>query len=398
MRILNIIIITTISLMAESIPQLIERSLSSHPSLKAIELRISAMDEQILKSAKWENPNLSLAINDIQYGDISNRSLEPMQYSAIRVKQKFPWFGKLEAKGDYQRASQRVLFDSLESAEVKLAQSIRVNSYRADEVKQKIEILQRYTSVVHQTIKLYNNYNSTQSNRHSGIVEAEIMLSKIKIRLSSYKALQKRLMANLEYLTQKNIKKIEVDSKITKPNSLQSYLQRAKNNRNYHIKVSQTRVATESRRIKELDRYADPFIEVGHFERQDYPDYASIKVGLSLPIYGSEELDIISSQKEELASKSLSIDYLLNLKKEIKSRYAKVVESYSIYTILTKETLPQIAHLFELNSASIESGEDMLGYNRLLLKRLEVEEQIVETKSRYKVERAKLKALIGEKL
>jgi hypothetical protein len=384
--------------MAESIPHLIEYSLSSHPSLKAIELRISAMDEQILKSAKWENPNLSLAINDIHYGDISNRSLEPMQYSAIRVKQKFPWFNKLDAKGDYQRAKKMVLFDSLESAEVKLAQSIRVNSYRADEVKQKIEILQRYTTVVHQTIKLYNNYNTTQSNRHSGIVEAEIMLSQIKIKLSSYTALQKRLMANLEYLTQRNIRGIEIDSKITKPNSLQSYLQRAKNNRNYHIKVSQTRVASKSRRIKELDRYADPFIEVGHFSRSDYPDYASIKVGLSLPIYGSEELDIISSHKEELASKSLSIDYLLNLKKEIKSIYARVVDSYNRYNILTKETLPQIAHLFELNSASVESGEDMLGYNRLLLKRLDIEEQIVETIGIYRENRAKLKALIGEKL
>ncbi len=36
-------------------------------------------------------------MSDIQLRDISNRSLEPMQYTALNVNQKIPYFGKRDA-------------------------------------------------------------------------------------------------------------------------------------------------------------------------------------------------------------------------------------------------------------------------------------------------------------
>jgi len=88
------ILFTLSILQAQSINQLIQQSLKKHPSLKTIQHRLSTMDERIEKSQQWANPDLSLTINDIQFEDPSNRSLEPMQYNAVNYQQKFPWFGK----------------------------------------------------------------------------------------------------------------------------------------------------------------------------------------------------------------------------------------------------------------------------------------------------------------
>ncbi|MEA3419591.1 MAG: TolC family protein [Campylobacterota bacterium] len=108
MRIALFFILGVALLQAETINQLIDRSLKNHRSLKAIELRISASDEYIAKSRNFDNPNLSLTVNDIQFDDISNRSLEAMQWTAIRVKQKFPWFGKRDAKTEKRRSGRGI--------------------------------------------------------------------------------------------------------------------------------------------------------------------------------------------------------------------------------------------------------------------------------------------------
>jgi outer membrane protein TolC len=96
------IVLTTLLLVsfieAQSIKSLIQESLKKHSSLQTIKHRLSAMDEEIAKSRKGQNPDLSVSINNIQFGDISNRSLEPMQYEALNVAQKFPWFGKIDAR------------------------------------------------------------------------------------------------------------------------------------------------------------------------------------------------------------------------------------------------------------------------------------------------------------
>jgi outer membrane protein TolC len=221
-------------LQAETIDQLIEKSLRNHRSLKAIELRISASNEYIAKSRNFENPNLSLTINDIQFNDISDRTLEPMQWTAIKVKQKFPWFGKRDAKTAFESAKKNVFFHSLEAAQVKLAEAIRINAYTIREIDSRITILQRYKRVTRENIDLNTAYTATQADRHSGIISAELTLSNIKIRIEKLKAIREIQKAKLEYLIQSNIKSVQAKMSVKAPKSLKSYLRRTERNRDYH--------------------------------------------------------------------------------------------------------------------------------------------------------------------
>ncbi len=396
MRIVLISLVVVTLTYAQSIDQLIDRSLKNHQSLKSIELRLSASDDYIAKSQNYDNPNISLTMNDIQFDDISNRSLEPMQWTAVKVKQKFPWFGKLDARREYQESKKNIVFTSLESAKVKLAEAIRVNAYTVDEIDSRIEVLQKYERVTKENIDLNTAYTSTQPNRHSGIISAELTLSNIKIRIEKLKAIREIKKSQLEYLVQDNIKSIDISDSIIQPRSLSRYLRRADKNRAYQTKKAETTVAEAKSRVSDLEKYADPYVEIGYFDRREYNNYASISVGMSMPIYGSETLASEAAHKEALSAQSEAIDYRHKIESQIKGVYAQLVESYRIYSIIKNDSLPQIEHSFELNSASIQSGGDLFAYVDILRQKLVLDEQLIVAKANYLRRKSKLKSLIGE--
>jgi len=395
MHIILLFIFSFTLLSAETINQLIDKSLHRHRSLKAIELRINASDNYIAKTRNFDNPNVSLTINDIQFDDISNRTLEPMQWTALKVKQKFPWFGKRDANTLYEQAKKRVVFRSLEAGKVRLAEEIRKSVYTIKEIDARIEVLEKYKKVTIENIDLNTAYTATQSNHHSGIVSAELTLSGIKIRIEKLKAIRESQRAKLEYLVQDKIKNIKASLSIKPPKPLNQYLHNIEKNRRYRIKLTKTEVARAKSAVKELARYADPYVELGYFERQEYSDYGSISVGLSAPIYGSEGLDSEAARLESLSAKSEAIDYRLKLQSEIKGIYAELKESYHIYRIIKDESLPSVEHMFELNDASVQSGGDLFAYIDILKQKLTLDEQLVATKANYLRTEAKLKSLIG---
>jgi len=396
MRIILFTLLSVALLQAQSIKQLITRSLEKHPSLQTIEHRLSLMDERIAISQKFSNPDLTLTINDMQYGDFTSRDLEPMQYQSINFKQKFPWFGKLDARKTYTEAQKSVLLDSYDAARVKLAEEIRMTVYSIKEIEERIQIVERYKEIAQQNIDLYTSYASTQNASHTSSMSASLLLSTIKIKAQRYRAILKTQKAKLKYLVQSNIGTLSDTLRMHAPKSLKRYLSKLKNNPNYHMKLSEQSVADANKVIQDLSIAPDPYVKVGYFNRQDYPDYASVSVGVSLPLYGTEKLASEAARKEILSAKSASLDYQYALESEIETMHAKLIEAYHIYHIIQDESLPQLKHMFELTQSSIQSGGDLFAYTTLLEQKLTLEEQRISIKAEYLRTEARLRALTGE--
>ncbi|BAF71648.1 TolC family protein [Sulfurovum sp. NBC37-1] len=392
---LFILAIAVTLLQAQSINQLIDYSLKKHTSLQTIQHRLSAMDDRIAKSRNWSNPEMILNMNDIQFDDPTNRGIEPMQYQAINVKQRFPWFGKIDAREHFTRAQKNVILDSYDIARIKLAEEIRTTSYTILEIKERLRIIGEYERLTKQNIALYDAYTATDSKSHSNSMSAELMLSRLQIRNERYRSVLKSQEAKLAYLVQKKNPFVSDSLHMRKPKSLQYYLTRLEHNPAYHRTVSQTKVANANRRIKELESNPDPFVQVGYFNRQEYEDYASVAVGFALPILGSEKLETEAARKEVLAAKSAALDYHAALESEIRVNYAQMKEAYHIYRIIQNDSMPKLKHMFELNEASIESGEDLFTYTNLLEQKLDLDEERIVAKAQYLRSVAKLKSLIG---
>ena len=396
MRIILLTALTLCIVQAQSIDQLIYTALTKHPSLQTIEHRISAMDEKISLSQNFANPDVSLTINDMQFGDPFSRDLEPMQYQAINFKQKFPWFGKLDARKSYTQAQKNVILDSYDAAKVKLAEEIRMTAYTIKEIEVRIDIVQKYIDVSKQNIKLYTSYASTDSQSHINSMNASLLLTKVKIKAANYKAILKSQKAKLKYLVQGSIDNLSTSLKMKDPKSLHFYLSKIEENPIYHMSLSKKEVALTNQKLQDLDKMPDPYVKAGYFNRQAYNDYASITIGASLPLYGSEKLKTEAARKEVLASTSASLDYKSALRSEIETMYAKLIEAHTIYRILHTETLPQLEHMFELTQTSIQEGGDLFAYTNLLEQKLDLEEQSTSIQAEYFRTEAKLKSLIGE--
>lgn len=396
MRTLLLTLLLTGSIQAQSIQQLIQKAIEKHPSLQTIEHRLSAMDEKIAVSQNFSNPDISLTINDIQFSNPWSRGLEPMQYQAVNFKQKFPWFGKLAARKKYTEAQKTVILDSYDAAKVKLAEEIRMTAYTVKEIEARIVIVNKYIDVAEQNIKLYTSYASTESKSHTNSMNASLLLTKVKIKAANYQAILKSQKAKLKYLVQSQVRSISDTMKIKKPKSLNYYLSKLGNNPVYHMSLSKKNVADANREIAFLDTKPDPYVKVGYFGRKDFNDYASITVGASMPLYGSEKLKTEAARKEVLAAASASLDYRSSLESDLETMYAKLTEAYSIYHILIDDSLPQLEHLFELIQASIQEGGNLFSYTNLLEQKLDLEEESISIKAEYLRTEAKLKSLIGE--
>ena len=396
MRILFIILATLFTVHAQSIQQLIKHSIKEHPSLQSIKHKLSAMDEKIALSQNFANPDVSFTINNIQFDDPFSRDLEPMQFEALNFKQKFPWFGKLDAKEKYTQAQKKVILNSYDAAKVKLAENIRMTAYTIKEIEARIHIVEKYIDVSKQNIKLYTSYASTESQNHTNSMNASLLLTKVKIKKANYTALLKSQQAQLTYLVNTKVKTVNHSLKMRSPKNLQYYINRIENNPLYTMHISQTEVAQTNERIQVLESTPDPYVQVGYFNRSAYNNYASISIGASIPLYGSEALKTEAARKDVLAATSATLDYKSSLISEITIMYAKLTEAYTIYNILHNETLPQLEHMFELTQASIQQGGDLFAYTNLLEQKLNLEEESIAIKAEYFRTEAKLKSLIGE--
>jgi len=396
MRIVLFTILTLGLLQAQSINQLIKYSVTKHPSLQTIKHRLSQMDEQIAMSQNWKNPDLSLTINDIHLNDPLSRTLEPMQYQAINIKQSLPWFGKLAAKKTYVRSQKEFILHSYKAAKVALGFNIRSTAYTMKELQLRLRILDRYKAVVQQNIDLYTSYASTKEQSHTQSMSASLLLSKIKIRYQNYLSILQVQKARLKYLVQKDVTSISNTLKLTKPKKISYYLKRIEHNPNYQREESKITIADANIKLKNIETQPDPYVKVGYFNRQGFEDFASISVGVSLPLYDTEKQALEIARKELLASSSASLDFKSSLYSDVEINYAKLIEAYSIYHIITDESLPQLEHMFELSESNIQNGADLFNYTKLLEQKLVLEEERVSIQANYKRTEAKLKSLIGE--
>ncbi|MDO8453099.1 MAG: hypothetical protein Q7S59_00840 [Sulfurimonas sp.] len=89
-------------------------------------------------------------------------------------------------------------------------------------------------------------------------------------------------------------------------------------------------------------------------------------------------------------------DFKNFLSAEVEDTYSRLQYFYKTYNIIYNDSLPQLVHMFDLTSSSIENGSDLFVYIELLQKKLALEEQGIEAAVSYYKTLASLEAMIGE--
>lgn len=382
-------------LLGVSLDTLIENAKNNHTSLKSIEQRVSAIDNDIDISQNFADPLISLSINDIQFDDVTDRRREPMQSTAVNFQQKIPYFGKRDAKKKKLNAQKDVLSLSIEEMKVKLVRAIKITAYSIWQIEEELKIIDEYFKLTKQNIELSSAYASGDSKSHMSIMSAEMTLSELRIKHSRLDGLLNGFYKKLSYLSAMEVQKLELDLEVKPHKHIDIYSNEKHQNVSYKTKVASLKVSEQNIKVKELDKYSDPIVRAGYYYREKYNDYASVSVAFSLPIYGTQDLEIQKAQKLSLANKSEIADFTNLLDSQILEVHAKIEDSFRVYNIIHNQSMPQIEHMFDLSSSSIKNGDELFIYINLLERKLALDKQSIAVVAAYNKYLAQLEALTG---
>ncbi len=395
MRTLVLLLGIAVFLQAQTLESILEYSLSNHSSLRSLQERLSAVENEKERSRNFSNPDISFTISDIQFDHPTDRTLEPMQFSAVNIKQNIPYFGKRDALTQKVESKQRFLDMSLKDLQTHLAKEIKLTAYSLWEVQKRLDILDSYINITNQNISLNEAYNITSSNTHLALMSAKLALSDLKVKKSSLFSLKKSLYEKLSYLAGEKVEDLKLSLSVNQPKSLAFYQEKVSDSSALHVAEAQVEIQKADLHIQELSDKIDPYVQAGYYHRENHPDYATVTIGASLPLYGSEKQNQEEARKLLLAKSFEQSDLKEKLNSQIAQLYEKMQSDYNVYLIITQESMPQIEHLFSLVEDSVKSGDTLFEYIDLLNKKLKLDEELIQVTADFNKTQASLDALSG---
>ncbi|MCK4738274.1 MAG: TolC family protein [Sulfurimonas sp.] len=396
LRIFIILLVFLGVLGAQSLDEIISNSLQTHNSLKSIEQRLSAVDNSIELTQNFENPLLSLTVGDIQFDDISNRSIEPMQFTSLTLKQKISYFGKRAANSSLVKAKKDVVYGSLEEARVSLVKEIKLNAYTIWEYQQKLQVVDKKIDLVKQSIELRSVYSSSGESSMMEITTSKLHLLDYKIAKTKIKSTIVALLKRLSYLSNQNITSLDIHVELKEPKFFEEYLKELKNNQSYKKELAKVKEKDSLVKVRDLASNIDPFVSVGYYYREAFSDYVNLSVGAALPIYGSESIKSEQARKEVLQAQFNSSDLYEKLSSGLAESYSKLQSSYEVYKIIDEQSIPEIEHMLDLSNTMLKNGKNLLLFLSLEEKKLSLDEKKYITMASFKRYEAQIQAMIGE--
>ena len=378
------------SLWSMTLDTFIEKALRGSPSLSVIDARLKANKQSIDIADQFANPELFLTKNSLD-------NKQAMSQTVVTFKQKIPYFSKRAKRADVALADEKVLQEELRSAKIALVERIKVTAYTIWELRELQRIIDTYIALTKQNIKLYESYTSVGTKEHMGIMKAELSLSDLKVQRSALDAKIDAAYARLSYLGAFQIKELDIDLHMGKRPDLTA-LKNALLEQNPRLQVMQKEIQKQNAKValSDINNYPDFALVAGYAYREKFDNYFNMGIGISLPIYGTED---DKEQREKallLAIKSQKSDLALDITAQLQSYYAQELSAYNIYHIIADEALPQVAHMFELSISSITVGSDLFKYIDVLFQKLDLEKKSIEAITNYKKAAANIAALRGE--
>ena len=388
-KIILVIVLFAMSIYATTLDEVIYKALENNPSLKSITHRISASRSNVDVSNQFDNPTISYTQNTIDDN-------QAMSQKTVRVQQKLPYFGKREHSKELALAQEEVLKQNLEQAKVSLVNAIKNQAYSIWELEELYKIINDYEDLTKQNIELFESYTSTVDNQHMGIMSAELTLSDLKIQKSTLNAQIYVAYAQLSYLAAFEITDLEIELFIMDLPSMWELSKGLANNKKIAIKEKEIQKAQAAVKSADLNNYPDVNLIGAYSYRKNFDNYWTFGVGVSLPIYATEDYKEEEARQLKLSAVSLKEDTKFAVNTDFKARYFQMKSAYEIYHIVHDQALPQVEHMFELTSSSIATGGDLFKYIDILVQKLKLEQKSIAAVAAYNRAEAKISALQGE--
>lgn len=152
-----------------------------NPEILAAQRSIAAYSEVIPQVVSLDDPMLTDTFQPID--DHSVQTAAGRAPNTLMLSQKFPWFGKLETRGQIAQQDVQIAMSRLAQAELKVAEDVRLAYYELQFNQRAIEITEEDASLLRDLLKIADARLRTGAASQQDVLRAQIELDRLSDRL-----------------------------------------------------------------------------------------------------------------------------------------------------------------------------------------------------------------------
>ena len=329
--------LTVCLLSAVTIDELVKNTNENNYDLKSIDKSINIANHQISLSKKWQNPVLSLGLNDLWLNDLSSRDKEAMQASFIGLSQVIPTGSKLEIKEKIAQKDRNIQILNLEDKKLELESKVYEYVYTILLLERKYKLLESYEQNIKKLETLFTSLYQYQKVTQNEILNSQISALDISLQKQNLKNMIDNSYLKLEQITYTKIDKIDENIDIKKINLLTI-------NQEHPKFKTLEEMANKSKNMADLEaekKIPDLMLNVAYFQRDSkFNDYVNVSVSFPLPIYDTENTARLQAKMNmnETKDRLEQLKHNFSMQSEILKN--SLNSSYTNYNLIEEKIIP----------------------------------------------------------
>jgi outer membrane protein, heavy metal efflux system len=329
--------LTVCLLSAVTIDELVKNTNENNYDLRSIDKSIEVANHQISLSKKWQNPILSLGVNDLWLNDLGSRDKEAMQASFIGLSQVIPTGSKLEIKEKIAQKDRNIQLLNLEDKKLELESKVYEYVYTILLLEKKYKLIESYEQNVKKLETLFTSLYKYQKVTQNEILNTQISALEIELQKQNLKNMIDNAYLKLEQITYTKIDEIEENIHIKRINLLSI-------NQEHPKFKTLEEMANKSKNMADLEsekKIPDVMLNVAYFQRDSkFNDYVNVSVSFPLPIYNTENTARLQAKMNmnETNDKLEQLKHNFSIQSEILKN--SLNSSYTNYNLIEEKIIP----------------------------------------------------------
>ncbi len=325
--------------------KLIDFALQNNPRIKSFDRIKLSINYRKTFIKSLPNPQLSLALNNLDTEKYFPRKENPMSSFGIYLSQKYVLPQKREKSAEILGEKEIEILIRKEKYAKELTKKLKVlywdfaYSFEMERILKGIE--REIRSLLDITEEKYRFGKALLSD----LILLKVELLRVKERLSQAERLRRTTLERIYALAGGRLKL--KGTELSAPEFLKGF----DPERNVDVKLAKKELEVVKREIEraKVEHYPDIFLSAGYGIRPDIPNLITLRVGISLPVWKKKREDMLVLEKKELYDSKLL--ELKDTELRVEGDFRSFEESYRI----TREILSTVEKEIEEKRKEIEA-------------------------------------------
>lgn len=173
----------------------VQLALGRNPEILAAQRSISAWSEVIPQVTAFDDPMLVDTFQPLD--DHSVQTAAGRAPNTLMLSQKFPWYGKLETRGQVAEQDVQIAMTRLAQSELKVTEDVRLSYYEVQFSQRAIAITEEDAALLNDLLKIAEARYRTGAASQQDVLRAQVELNKLEDRLIALRRQLQQSQADL---------------------------------------------------------------------------------------------------------------------------------------------------------------------------------------------------------